>query len=119
MPSTFSRKRRYKEPRLKHFERKIVTLLNDFAEELFKLTKTSRKELASTALEVSELSLVLTETDEYILEFEVLGQVFLLTPKGLFTFDEIGSTYTVEESFEKALDAHLRWRLKVLVHFHL
>lgn len=94
-----------------------MTLLDDFAGELFKLTKTSREDLATTALEVSELSLVLTETDEYILEFETLGQVFLLTPKGLFTFDELGETFTVEDSFEKALDAHLRWRLKVLVHF--
>lgn len=94
-----------------------MALLNDFADELFKLTKTSREELATTAIEFSELSLVFTKTDEYILEFEVLGQVFLLTPKGLYTFDELGTTFTVDDSFEKALDAHLRWRLKVLVHF--
>lgn len=96
-----------------------MTLLDDFATELFRVTKTSRLELAASAVEVSELSLVLTETDEYILEFEALGQFFLLTPKGLFTFDELGGTYTVEESFEKALEVHLRWRLKVLVHFDL
>lgn len=94
-----------------------MATVEQFASELFKVSGTSQQELKTEALSVSELTLSLTGSEEFLLEFETLGQTFLFTPKGIFTFDELGDTYTLEEEFNKAIESYLNWRLKVLIRF--
>lgn len=94
-----------------------MATLEEFAEQLFALSGSNFEELKRKTVSVSELTLSLTETEEYFLEFDTLGQTFLFTPKGIFTFDELGNAFTLEKEFNRAVEAYLNWRLKMLIRF--
>lgn len=96
-----------------------MAVVDSMAEEILRITGTTREELKKDNVEVSELNLMVTATDELALEFEVLGQSFLLTPKGVFTFDELGDVFVPRPEFRKAIESHLQWRLAALRRFSL
>lgn len=95
----------------------MPTTLEEISAEILRLASKTMADLKTSSVEVSELHLFLNDNGEPILEFDAAGQSFLLTPQGIFTFNELGEPYVVRPEFRKALEGVLNWRLNVLRRF--
>jgi len=95
----------------------MAIVLEELAVEILRIAKRTKEDLQKDSVEFSELNLFLNDEGHYALEFDVLGQSFLLTPEGVFTFDEAGNAYTPRPEFRKAIEGYLNWRLAVVKRF--
>lgn len=95
----------------------MATALEDLTAEILRITAKTMDDVNKDSVELSELHLFLNDHGHPALEFDVLGQSFLLTPEGVFTFDEMGDAFIPRPEFRKAIEGHLGWRLAVAKRF--
>lgn len=96
-----------------------MSTIKSFAKEILRISERNLEDLSTTNIIHSELNLLVNDTNELALEFEVVGQTFLLTESGIFTFDEFGQPYTPRPEFRRTLEGYLSWRLAALRKFNL
>lgn len=97
----------------------MSTILEDLTAEILRVASKTTDDLKTSSVELSELHLFLDDSDSPVIEFDVLGQNFLLTAAGVFTFNELGEAFVPRPEFRKALEGVLNWRLSVLKRFDL
>lgn len=92
----------------------FVVTLEQFAQELLEQKGRSKESLKREALSLSELVLSLTDSEHLLLEFDTLGQSFIWSPRGIYTFDELGDFYELDPMFIEKLQEFIHWRFTVL-----
>lgn len=93
-----------------------MTVLNRIGEAILEHSERTKESLTAP-LEFSELLLITDDAGDFAVSFNTLGQDFLLNSQGIFTFNEIGESFSLEPNFEASVTRFLEWRFATLKEF--